>query len=117
MKFFKLDNGRYLGFNGSVSDSIIATMPELIEHELLDTSYEKTYSEEEYQLAVNPPTPTWENTLTCHDERSSSYELMELAHQLGYTYFTFNERVAIVTNFHQNLKYEEVEAVYEIDIK
>ena len=119
MKFWKLEDGsgRYLGMEDDVPDHIIEHIPELIANGLTDVSYEKTYSQEEFELATNPPKPTWHNTLTNHHERTSSMELMQLAFTLGYTYFTWNGRIFKVTNFHQNLNYEMVNDIYEIDIK
>jgi len=120
MKFYKLEDGsdaRYLGMEDSVPDNIIEQLPELISNGLIDTSYEKTYSEEEYQLAINPPTPTWENTLSAHTERSGTEVLLKAAFNFGYTYFAWNARIFKVTNYHQRLDYEMVEDVYEIDFK
>lgn len=119
MKFYKLEDGsgRYLGMRDSVSAEIMEQIPELISNGLVDTSFEKTYSEEEFQLETNLPYPTWENTLTSHQERSSCPVLMELVHQLGYVYFVWNGHLHKVTNYHQNLSYELVEDIYFIDIK
>ena len=119
MKFFKLEDGsgRYLGMDSSIPEHIIEQIPELITNGLIDISYEKTYSQEEFELATNPPTPTWNNTLTNHSARTDSQELMRIANQLNYTYFAWNGRIYKITNYHQSLNYEMVLDVYEIDIK
>jgi len=120
MKFYKLEDGsgRYLGMDNDIPQHIIDQMPELISSGLIDTSYERTYSPEEFKLVTSPPTPTWENTLTCHSERSSTDALMKTANELGYTYFTWNERIYKVTNLRsEGLDYSLVEDVYELDIK
>jgi len=119
MKFYKLEDGsdRYLGLDNDVPDHLIGQMPELIESGLIDTSYENTYSQEEFEHATNPPKATWHNTLTNHAARTSSQELMEIGFELGYTYFAWNGRIFKITNYHQNLTYETVEDIYEIDLK
>lgn len=119
MKFFKLEDGsgRYLGLENDVPEHIIEQIPELITNGLIDTSYEKTYSQEEFELATNPPEVTWHNTLTNHSARTDSQELMRIANQLNYTYFAWNGRIYKITNYHQSLNYEMVQDIYEIDIK
>jgi len=120
MKFYKLEDGsgRYLGVSDNLKDTLIEKIPELIAEGLIDTSYEKTYSQTEFELVTNPPTPTWENTLSCHQERSSTEALMVTASALGYTYFTWNERIYKVTNLRSDgLDYSLVEDIYELDIK
>lgn len=119
MKFYKLDDGsgRYLCMEDEVTDHVIEQIPELIMNGLIDVSYEKTYSQEEFELATNPPTPTWKNTIACHGKHSSSAELMNTGYQLGYDYFAWNGRIFKITNYHQSLDYEMVQNIYEIDIK
>ena len=118
-KFYKIEDGsgRYLGLEDIVPNHIIEQIPELIANGLIDVSYENTYSQEEFELATNPPTPTWENTLTYHDERTDTQELLQTAFRFGYTYFAWNARIFKVTNYHQSLSYEMVQDFYEIDIK
>ncbi len=118
MRFYRLEDGsgRYLGMEDSVSDRSLEQIPELISGGLIDTSYEKTYSEKDFQHATNPPAATWHNTLTNHAMRISSEELMQLGFQLGYTYFAWNGCIFKITNYHQDLSYELVEDIYEIDL-
>ena len=119
MKFYKLNDGsgRYLGMEDTVPEHIIEQIPELIKSGLLETTDDKTYSEEEFQHHTNAPAPTWENTLACHGERSSAQQLMQTADGLGYTYFAWNGRIFKVTIRHNNVSYEMVQDIYEIDIK
>lgn len=119
MKFYKLEDGsgRYLGMDDTIPKRLIELLPELIANGLVDTSHEKTYSQEEFERETSPPKVTWENTIACHGERSSSEELMNTGYQLGYDYFAWNGRVFKIINRNQSLGYNIVEDVYEIDIK
>lgn len=119
MKFYRLEDGsgRYLGMDDDVPDYIIDQIPELISNGLTDISYENTYSQEEFEAATNPPKVTWENTIACHGERSSTEELMNTGYQLGYDYFAWNGSIFKITNRNQKLTYEMVQDIYEIDIE
>lgn len=120
IKFYRLPSGRYLGINKDVPKHLIEQMGELIEAGLIDTSYEVTYSEEEFQLACHAPPPTWNNTLTKHSGGFNSVsmdDLFKTAHELGYTYFCWNEHVYKITEFHGNLTYERFNEIFEMDIK
>jgi hypothetical protein len=117
MKFYKLPNGRYLGMDDQIPKHIIEQLPELIESGLIETGFDKTYDEQEFQHATNPPAPTWNNTLTNHlgmaGDYSLSAHLAPIANNLGYIYFSFNNRIYKITTRAGTMTYAPTEFMDE----